>query len=116
MNLEFKPGETAQYVVQARLESQRAWLTITAPKSDLERVSIEAKQFADEVGVTTRIKKVVHITPKMDYIKHIRRNRAVFEPDGYLKWYKEIGAVPASHQIKRDTTATEQHQMLEDFG
>ena len=115
--IEFKPGQSQKFVVQAWLESMKAWLTITMPSADLGVLQSAATSFASENGVNTRIKKVTEEVTEFERMSNqIKRNRGVFEPDGYHKRYREMGAIPVTHNIKRDVDITEQHQALEDFG
>lgn len=114
--IKFTPGQTQRFVVQAWLESMKAWLTITMPSDDLGDLQVSAKRFSSDIGVITRIKKVKDDPEIVKLTEQVKRNRGVFEPDGYMKWYKDIGATPVTHSIKRDVDVTEQHQALEDFG
>jgi len=115
--IEFKPGQSQKFVVQAWLESMKAWLTITMPSADLGVLQSAATSFASDIGVNTRIKKVADDPTEFERLSNqIKRNRGVFEPDGYHKRYREMGAIAVTHDIKRDVDVNEHHQALEDFG
>lgn len=126
--IEFEPNTSYRFAVQAYVDSVKSWVTISMPSQSLGELQEFANQFTSEFEVKTRIKKVrPRTSPKLErWAKHVRRNRSIFEPDGYRQHFQDMGnntyRVPTRRSaltgryLARDTAATEQHQALEDFG